>query len=222
MSSSTTATTHLLSRAWQAYLAKLRTDPLVTKSTTAALLSIVSDVVARIPFGSSSGPRPKLLLPTPMAHEFAIGLALRGPVVHFWHNLLDLLLPQTTAATVLAKVALDQLVFAPFFNALYFYAKGVLQGREVGEINEEVRRKLWAVMKTNWAVWVPVNAVAYALIPLELRVLWGNLFGIIWTALLITMAKSGRPAKKTPAGPAAAAPAAASQEAAPAAGEKTE
>ena len=60
-------------------------------------------------------------------------------------------------------------------------------GLQLGDITRKIRRELFAVMKGNWSVWVPANIVGYGVIPLNLRVLFGSVIDIFWTAYLIAV-----------------------------------
>ncbi|BAM79637.1 similar to peroxisomal membrane protein PMP22 [Cyanidioschyzon merolae strain 10D] len=179
----------LLAAIWKSYLRKLQTDPVVTKSISAAIISLVSDLLASSLSGSKLSSRSLL-------NQFSIGLAIRGPIVHYFHQFLDRVVfarvtNQTQIAVVIAKVIIDQFIFSPPYNALYFLIIGLLEDRSLAEIGRKIRRELWGVMKTNWIVWTPANIISYYAIPLELRVLWGNLVGIIWTAILISKVRRG-------------------------------
>jgi hypothetical protein len=187
----------ILTHTWSSYLRKLQTDPVMTKSITAAIISLISDLLASSLSGSKLSSRSLL-------NQFSIGLAIRGPIVHYFHQFLDRVVfarvvNQTHIAVVIAKVIIDQFIFSPPYNALYFLIIGLLEDRSLAEIGRKIRRELWGVMKTNWIVWTPANIISYYAIPLELRVLWGNLVGIIWTAILIAKVRRGGTASSSSA-----------------------
>ena len=52
----------------------------------------------------------------------------------------------------LAKVAMDQLAFAPVFNGSFLTVIGLLQGKSLGNINEKLKKEYKDVMLTNWKV----------------------------------------------------------------------
>lgn len=173
----------LLRLAWARYLSALRRDPLLTKSATSGLLSLLSSLLAaRL---ARTPPRSSAAL-----QELTAGLALRGPAVHAFHTLLDRVVfaaapSQTAPPVVLAKLALDQLLFAPALTAAYLHLRGAFADEPLRETAARVRRELWTVMLSNWAVWVPANLVGYAAVPLDLRVAWGSVVGVLWTTILI-------------------------------------
>eukprot|EP00871_Galdieria_phlegrea_P005208 jgi/Galph1/5689/GphlegSOOS_G4349.1 len=175
----------ILSLAWQSYLRKLQTDPLVTKAITASILSGISTIGARALQGNEAEWKSSEII-----HQMTIGLAIRAPLVHFFHLFLDKVVfrsyRQTSVPVVIGKVVLDQLVFAPCMTALYYYVVGWMNDEGCGMTTKKLRRQLLAVMKKAWLLWIPVNIISYGFIPLQLRVLFGNIISVFWTAYLIT------------------------------------
>jgi len=56
--------------------------------------------------------------------------------------------------------------------------------------SKKLKRQLLAVLKKAWLLWIPVNLISYGFVPLELRVLFGNIVSIFWTAYLISTVSS--------------------------------
>lgn len=115
-----------------------------------------------------------------------------GPLIHAFHNFLDRVLfkgmKQTTAFVVVAKLAIDQLLFAPLFTSLYFYARALAEDRSISNTTESLKKELPGIMHKNWSVWVPANFVNYLFVPLNLRVLFGSVISFFWNAYLIARA----------------------------------
>ena len=59
---------------------------------------------------------------------------------------------EQTTPVVVGKVALDQLVFSPPFNLLYFYVIGFLQNTPHSVIQEKIARDFVPLMIANWKV----------------------------------------------------------------------
>eukprot|EP00181_Compsopogon_caeruleus_P006165 CAMPEP_0184681720 /NCGR_PEP_ID=MMETSP0312-20130426/4693_1 /TAXON_ID=31354 /ORGANISM="Compsopogon coeruleus, Strain SAG 36.94" /LENGTH=169 /DNA_ID=CAMNT_0027132725 /DNA_START=166 /DNA_END=675 /DNA_ORIENTATION=+ len=158
----------------------------MTKAISAGLLSIVSDLVAKRltkePVKSSS-----------LINELSMGLVIRGPVQHYFQQFLDKVVfagkKQSSPAVVLGKMVIDCFIFSPLYNALYFIIVGLMADQPTAESLQKIQKLLFSVMKSNWTVWVPVNIISYAVVPLELRVLFGNVISIFWTAFLIKKVK---------------------------------
>lgn len=97
---------------------------------------------------------------------------------------------QTSAFVVVAKLAIDQLLFAPLFTSLYFYARALTEDRSISATTKSLKKDLPGIMRKNWSVWVPANFVNYLFIPLNLRVLFGSLISFFWNSYLIARASS--------------------------------
>lgn len=155
----------------------------MTKALTSALLSVCSDVFAKkinnLPLRSSTA-----------INELTIGLVLRGPLIHAFHNFLDKIvfkgMKQSRPVVILGKLALDQLIFAPIFTSLYFYVRALCQDQSIIHTTRKLKKDMPAIMRNNWTVWVPANFINYLLVPLELRVLFGSFVAFFWNAYLIS------------------------------------
>lgn len=116
----------------------------------------------------------------------------RGPLIHAFHTFLDGVLfkgfSQTSTPVVSAKLLIDQLLFSPFFMAIYYYAQGLTEDRSLASTTQTLKTDIYGLMRKSWTVWVPANFVSYWLVPLDLRVLFGNLVGFFWNAYLISHA----------------------------------
>jgi Mpv17 / PMP22 family len=174
----------ILSLAWRLYVAKLKSDPLLTKAVTSGVLSIVADIaakkLARRPLKSSSA-----------LHELTVGLVLRAPVVHAFHVFLDRVVfarakNQAAPPIVLGKLALDQILFAPAFLSTYLLLSGALDDVPLAVTKRRIRKELYPMLRSNWCVWVPAQFISYAFVPLNLRVAWGSVVGLFWTTYLIS------------------------------------
>ena len=60
--------------------------------------------------------------------KYLQGLALVGPTLHLWYGSLGRLIPAPTTAGALARLALDQLAFAPVFIATIVTSLMALEG----------------------------------------------------------------------------------------------
>lgn len=173
---------------WAAYLSYLEREPLRTKAVTAGVLSAVSDLLAqRLSAPEASKARIDW---SSVAKQVAVGLALRGPVGHYWFAFLDRAFArwdQAALSTAVAKVLVDQAVMSPLFNWLYFYVMGALDGRTLDQVAAKVRTDFRPLMIANYRVWPLVNLVNFKLVPPQLRVLFGNLVGVLWTAYAIAL-----------------------------------
>jgi Mpv17 / PMP22 family len=82
-------------------------------------------------------------------------------------------------AAVLSKLAVDQLLFAPFATALLFAFLKVAEGVPEAAFSF-VAENWWRTLKANWMLWPAANLVAFAAIPADLRILFANGIGVLW------------------------------------------
>lgn len=96
-------------------------------------------------------------------------------------------IPAATWTATAQRVALDQLVFAPAFIAVFFSSLGALEGKSAAEVRTQLE-DIWAPsVVTNWAWWVPVQAVNLGLVPPRYQVLASNGAGVVWNVFLSFM-----------------------------------
>lgn len=110
---------------------------------------------------------------------------------------------------MLARLALDQTVWAPVFIAVFFSAMSILQVR-VGlgccccvcahrhppmphtarpqgkpeEIIPNLKQNVWAAMLVNWKLWPAANFINFKFVPPQLQVLFANFVALIWNFYL--------------------------------------
>lgn len=115
-----------------------------------------------------------------------------GPLVHFFHDFLETVVfkgkRQSSVPVVVGKMAMDQFLFSPIFTVLYFYLRALADDQSLAATTTLLKRDLLGIMKSSWMVWIPANFLNYLLIPVDLRVLFGNLVGFFWNAYLIARA----------------------------------
>lgn len=184
-----------LDRTWKDYLLNLEKNPIQTKAITAAVISVLSDITAQI----LSGVTIDQLNITSIRNQFLIGLLSRGPIVHYWYIVLDYIFKklgytteqQDKSTTIaLVKTLLDQTIFSIPFNALYFYQLGLLEGRSFDYIQHKLSSEFWTLMIANWKVWPLVNIINFKFVPNNLRVLFGNFIGFLWTIYVVQLTSS--------------------------------
>lgn len=65
---------------------------------------------------------------------------------------------------VLARVAADQLLWAPTFVVGFYGVKAVIEGKSPVEM---IRSKFWHTMLVNWAIWPAAQFVNFKVVPLQ-------------------------------------------------------
>ncbi len=84
-------------------------------------------------------------------------------------------------ATILARVACDQGLFAPTFIGIFLSSMAVLEGSSP---REKLDKSYRTALTTNYMIWPFVQLVNFKLVPLEHRVLFVNVISIGWNCYL--------------------------------------
>ena len=120
---------------WAGYSGALEARPLQTKALTSMVGLAVGDVIAQASTGCFD--------PLRTARMAAFGVALHGPAGHFWYQLLDAkVMPGrgSDMRAIVAKMALDQALFAPFFTAVFYAVLTALEGhpQDIADVRLDV------------------------------------------------------------------------------------
>lgn len=161
------------------YDARLQGSPLLTKTVSAVSLAMAADVTCQH------------MLKTAEEGGFDYGRTVRMglftglmmPAVHQWYILLS------RVRHPLARMAVDQLIWAPPGTYAFFLAMGTMRsGGDVSvgiaDANSKWRQALYA----NWAVWPAVQAVNFSIVPLRYNVLFVNFFAFFWSIFMSELA----------------------------------
>lgn len=85
---------------------------------------------------------------------------------------------------LLAKVGIDQAVFAPSSIAYYFTVMGLLEGKSVDTIYQSLVNQYWDTLKCGWMIWPAFQLFNFGLVPPNFRVLASNGCGLLWNTFL--------------------------------------
>lgn len=97
---------------------------------------------------------------------------------------LDRLIVGTQAWKVAAKVAIDQVLWAPIFTLCFFAFLGIADGQSFDEIKKKVESDLVAGVTASWKVWPVVHAINFRFIPTSQRLLYINSIQILYNVFL--------------------------------------
>lgn len=189
------------------YRARLAARPLLTQAVTTSFLFAVGDITAQqlvekkgfekhdlartgrmaLYGGSQSSPQPTLsCLVTPLRGFSHLTLTLPtvvfGPAAATWYKFLQQKVNLGTAnRTILARVACDQLIFAPTFIGIFLSSMAVLEGTSP---REKLAKSYKPALMTNYLIWPFVQLVNFKFVPLQHRLLFVNLVSIGWNCYL--------------------------------------
>lgn len=170
------------------YLSAQSRWPIRTKAASTLVLSVLGDLVAQriaarragVPF-SLDGRR--------TAAVGAWAFCFMGPVLHHWFGALDRVFVGRGRAAVGAKVACDQLLFAPPFNAAFIGGVGALEGET--RVVARVRGAIGETLRANWMLWPAAQAVNFALVPREWQMIYVNTVALGWSVALAYITHKG-------------------------------
>lgn len=110
-----------------------------------------------------------------------------GPLFHWWYKTLETLVARRQLPpriSVALKILLDRLLLTPPF---LLFSLGFLQYFQTLDAPQTVAsvKNMYAVaLWTNWRVWTPAQLINFAYVPLQYRVLFGNLVALWWNVHL--------------------------------------
>jgi protein Mpv17 len=103
-------------------------------------------------------------------------LAVFGPVATKWFGILQRhVVLGSVATTTAARVAADQIIFAPVQLTCFLSSMAIMEGSDPVE---KWKNAFVPAYKANLAVWPFVQGVNFAFVPLELRVLVVNVISL--------------------------------------------
>ncbi|XP_028136629.1 mpv17-like protein [Diabrotica virgifera virgifera] len=108
-----------------------------------------------------------------------IGISVVGPAVSVWYRLLS-----KSKYSLLQRVAIDQLLFAPSLLPVMITSVNVLKGQNWFQIKDELKHKYFHILITNYKVWPLVQFINFKYIPLKYQVAFGQGVGIFWNTYL--------------------------------------
>jgi protein Mpv17 len=76
---------------------------------------------------------------------------------------------------MVARVAFDQLAFAPVGIAAFFSAMTLMEG---GDVKKKLESTWWDALKANWNIWPVVQVINFRFVPLAMRIVVVNLVSI--------------------------------------------
>lgn len=113
-----------------------------------------------------------------------------APLGDKWYKILAKVkmpyLSHSKMANTIARVGLDQAVFAPFIGIpMYYSIMTMMEGGDGKAIETKMRKNWWHTLQTNWLVWPTVQAVNFGFVPVQLRLLVVNVVSIGWNCYLL-------------------------------------
>lgn len=176
---------------WTHYTEALEKKPILTKSITAGVLSFIADAICQKGFGNTPNEGNKEDTKVKKELDFSrigkftfLGVALVGPLLHFWYGGLARGIPGVNLVSTLKRLALDQLLFAPAFIAIFFTSALTLEGKSFNEIMTKLNNEWVHTVQANWSIWTPAQFINFRFIDPKYQVLFSNCVGVVWNIYL--------------------------------------
>lgn len=133
---------------WHSYNKCLEKNPIATKAVTSLIGFLLGDLLAQKFLGDKEAD----LDYGRLARMATFGLLLHGPTGHYFYGALDRLIVGTGPLQVAAKVAVDQLCWAPIFTVMFFTYLGAVERKKVKDIKEKIQNDTWDGVTASWKV----------------------------------------------------------------------
>lgn len=121
---------------------------------------------------------------------WAVRVLFAAPIYGAWLRFLERLtrrVPKGGARTT-AKVALDNFVYSPIYQLLFFALMAFIEGRSPVVSMRGALKLMPTTLPASWKFWIPAQIVTFAVLPLQLRVAWVHGLGLLWNAVMSTFA----------------------------------
>ncbi|KAG1713203.1 hypothetical protein DVH05_000923 [Phytophthora capsici] len=115
------------------------------------------------------------------------GGLLLSPMVHNWHNLLERVFVGTGKTVVVKKVIADMVFIAPQIPIWFLTSTGLMAGKPFRQAFDESVEKQPVMLAASYTLWPAVNCISYSVVPLQYRLLFGNVVNLGWSSFLSYM-----------------------------------
>ena len=167
---------------------------MTTKMATAFVLACAGDAIAQRIEGTAALSLRRMLV------LGGVNVIYIVPILTFFYAVNEKLAArlqlQPGTKRTLVQLAFDQLVNAPIVVAGFYVAFGLASAVASGSlasfsaaaIAAKLRAEYVLTIVSNWKVWVLPQLLNFAIVPVNLRVPFANLVGLVWTVILSILA----------------------------------
>ncbi|KAL2352940.1 sym-1 [Cryomyces antarcticus] len=168
------------------YQSKLAQRPLLTQSITTAVLFATGDTMAQQGVERRGLAKHDLARTSRMA---LYGGCIFGPAATTWFKFLQnrVRLPNKNAE-ILARVGLDQVVFASTNMFVFLSSMALMEGSDPKKKLDSTYKM---ALQKNWLVWPWVQLINFKFVPLDHRVLVVNVISLGWNCYLSYLNSQG-------------------------------
>ncbi|KAK0620049.1 hypothetical protein B0T14DRAFT_429593 [Immersiella caudata] len=166
-----------LTRAAQAYGRYQRKRPLTTQLCSSLVIFFASDISAQSMGGRDYDP-------TRTVRSLIIGGVSSIPSYKWFVWLSHSFNYASRTLSLLTKVAVNQVLFAPTFNTFFFGAHAALAGESFDAVVERLKQTVPTSVINSAKLWPAVTAFSFTFIPIEYRSLFSGFIAVGWQTYL--------------------------------------
>jgi hypothetical protein len=160
----------------------LEERPIITKCVTSFFTFGMGDLICQY-FEKKLSNRTSWDI-TRFFKQASLGVCIT-PYLHLqFAVIMPYLFPNTRKINIIKSVIYDQTIGAVIFTSLFFTYLDLVSGKNLQQIKEELKVKLFPTLKANWTVWPLLMLINFSVVPVPWRVLFANICGMFWGAYL--------------------------------------
>ncbi len=163
------------------YSKQLKEKPIITKCVSSFITSAIGDTLCQKIHKENKFNFVRTL------KQASFGF-LTAPYFHFQFSILyPWLFPTITPINLLKLVVFNQATTAPVFITLFYIYIDAMSGKNIEEIRKELNHKFLPTYMSNIKVWPAIVAFNVTIVPVNWRVLFVNVVGVVWSTYLSYM-----------------------------------
>jgi len=107
-----------------------------------------------------------------------------APLVYNWLKFAARMFPKNNMKHLLAKVAMDQTLFAPVGLTCFYVGLTALEGKTREEVYQEWSEKFWNTWATSVFIWPALQTINFKFVPAPHRAIFVACCSFFWTTML--------------------------------------
>ncbi|TRY61548.1 hypothetical protein TCAL_03191 [Tigriopus californicus] len=163
------------------YTTLLRERPLLTKAVTSGLISALGNGISQL-IKARSEQFKEFRFNAKSLRAFGIlGFVGIAPIVHYFFQFLSQVVPPNAENGMVKRVLLERMILAPLNTLVSVVILDICQDQFHWD---KTSAKFAPVFLGNLKFWTIPQFINVNFVPIEYRVLFGNVFGVIWNVYL--------------------------------------
>ena len=175
------------------YKKALKDHPVRTKSVTAGVIGSLGEILCQLlkflKDRDGDGAMEIGVRIRRIVAFFVFGAGVNGPFFHWWYNKLEEWTStiQNKRLKVLLQLFLDRGILTPPFLFFTLFTLQVLISGSFQVSGLQALTSFRPALRANYLLWIPAQIVSFSLVPVQFRVLFGNLVALLWNIKLASV-----------------------------------